>query len=86
LRLDAPATTGAQRRQLGGYEVLTLSPGELRGGCAISSDRFVARCRVGNGYATIVADADLLNTDVLGQAADDNLDGIVAELAMLDRK
>jgi hypothetical protein len=85
LQLDG-ADAGAQRRQLGGYEVLTLSPGALRGRCAISGDRLVARCRVVKGYATIVADADLLNTGLLGRAADRNLDGIVAELARLDRK
>ena len=86
LRLDGPDSTGAQRRQLGGYQVLTLSPGELRGGCAISSDRLIARCRVGRGYATIVADADLLNAEALGPGAGKNLDGVVAELAALERK
>ena len=85
LQLDG-ADAGAQRRQLGGYEVLTLSPGALRGRCAISGDRLIARCRVGKGYATIVADADLLNTGLLGRAADGNLDGIVAELARLDQR
>jgi hypothetical protein len=86
LQLDAPDARGAQRRQLGGYEVLTLSPGALRGDCAISSDRLVARCRVGKGCATIVADADLLNAGALGPAANRNLDGIIAELARLDQK
>src|SRR5438067_6056727 len=45
LRLDAPAQRGLQPRKLGGYDVLTASPGTLHGGCDIAADRLVAHCR-----------------------------------------
>jgi hypothetical protein len=83
LRLDAPEKRGVQPRKLGGKDILTSSPGSLQGGCAISADRLVARCRIGNGRATVVADADLLDTDHLGQSGERNLDALLAELASL---
>jgi hypothetical protein len=85
LRLDAPDVRGAASRKLGGYDVLTASPGNLLGNCEISRDRFVARCRIGKGRATVVADADLLDVDHLDGPYGDNLDAIVAELDSLDR-
>ena len=81
LRLDAPDKRGPAQRNLGGYRIVTVSPGALSGGCAISSDRLVARCRIGLGNATIVADADFLDVDRLGAGAQHNLDGLLAELA-----
>lgn len=81
LRLDAPDQRGRAGRHLGGFEVTTVSPGSLSGSCAISSDRLVARCDIGEGHATIVADADLLDVQDLGGAAKHNLDGLLAELA-----
>ena len=50
---------------------------------AISSDRLVADCRIGKGRATVVADADLLNVDALGDGANGNLAGITESLARL---
>jgi hypothetical protein len=85
LRLDAPDRRGPEVRKLGGEDVLTLSPGALSGGCAISPDRLVARCRIGRGRATIVADADLLDGDRLGATGAHNLDALLAELATLTR-
>jgi hypothetical protein len=84
LRLDAPDRQGPATRTLGGYELLTVSPGSLAGACKISGDRLVARCRVGKGRATIVADADLLDVQALGGAARHNLDGVIEELASLE--
>lgn len=81
LRLGAPDQIGPAARQLGGYEVITQSPGTLSGRCAISTDRLVARCRIGQGRATIVADADLLNVEHLGAGSEHNLEAILAELA-----
>ncbi|MGN6058505.1 MAG: hypothetical protein ACTHOI_07965, partial [Sphingomicrobium sp.] len=72
LRLDAPDRRGPATRRLGGYEVLTVSPGALSGKCAITADRLVANCRIGKGRATIVADADLLDTAELGSGASHN--------------
>jgi hypothetical protein len=78
LRLEAPDEPGPKERDLGGRTVRTDSPGSLSGTCRVSSDGFVARCRLGNGRATIVADADLLNVEA-------NLDALLAELAALER-
>jgi hypothetical protein len=86
LRLDAPDKRGPAMRRLGGYQVLTASPGTLSGKCAISPDRLVARCSIAKGRATIVADADLLDTADLGSGSEHNLDGVLSELASLQRK
>ena len=86
LRLDAPDVRGPGSRQLGGHEVLTASPGSLHGQCDISADRLVARCRVGEGRATIVADADFLNLQNLDGPTQNNLAALVEELARLARK
>jgi hypothetical protein len=85
LRLDAPDRRGPVERRLGDFKVATDSPGELHGGCNIGSDRLVAHCHIGKGEATIVADADLLDVDHLAGPKDHNLDGLLAELAGLER-
>ena len=85
LRLDAPDERGPGSRRLGGYEVLTNSPGALAGSCAVSPDRLVARCRIGKGEATIIADADFLNVEDLDGPTDRNLDALLAELSALGR-
>jgi len=77
LRLDAPDVRGPAPRQLGGLKVLAISPGRLDGKCTVSPDGFVARCRVGKGRATVVADADFLNVPEEGP----ELEGLVSELA-----
>jgi len=84
LRLDAPDERGPATRQLGGYSALTVSPGLLFGTCDVSSDRLVASCRIGRGRALIVADADLLNIDLLGGQARGNLDALLSQLAALE--
>jgi hypothetical protein len=86
LRLDAPDQRGPQTRQLGGAEILTVSPGSLEGSCEISADRLVASCAVGKGRATILADADLLDAEHIDGPAGRNLDALLAELAKLTRK
>jgi hypothetical protein len=86
LRLDPPDRRGAERRQLGGLPVLAVSPGTLSGRCAMAKDGFVAHCRIGKGEVTVVADADLLNTPALGSGGSRNLDSILSELAMLEKK
>ncbi len=79
-------SAGRKLLKLGGKDVLTASPGSLFGGCAISKDRLVARCRIGKGSATIIADADFLNVDDLDGPTADNLNGLLAELATLDQR
>jgi hypothetical protein len=83
LDLEAPARPGPAERQLGGFKVLTESPGQLSGACEISSDRLVAHCRIGKGEVTVIADADFLNTAQMGSAAEHNLDGLIVELERL---
>jgi len=86
LRLDAPEQRGPVTRTLANYEVATSSPGELHGACDVSRDRLVARCGIGKGEATVVADADLLDVERLKGPAEHNLDALLAELARLERK
>jgi hypothetical protein len=90
LRLDAPDKAGPVERELGGRKVLAWSPGTLSGGCAIGRDGFVARCRIGQGRATILADADFLNVEQLGgpkdQNLEQNLDALLAELGGLESR
>jgi len=45
----------------------------------------VARCRLGRGQATIVADADFLDVDNLDGPTANNLDAMLVELAALER-
>lgn len=85
LRLDDPSERGPALRKLGGYEIVTVSPGKLAGRCEITADRLIAHCRIGKGRATIVADADLLDVGQL-PAAKHNLDGLLVELARLDSR
>jgi hypothetical protein len=85
LRLDSPESRGPTMERLGGFDVLTVSPGRLSGRCRVADDGLVAHCAIGSGRATIVADADLLNSSELGARARHNLDGLLAELAALER-
>ena len=84
LRLEAPDKRGPALRKLGGFDVMTVSPGSLSGTCSISSDRLVARCKIEKGEVIVVADADLLNANALGRRGAHNLDGLLAELATLE--
>ena len=86
LRLDAPDDRGPAERQLAGFAVITDSPGSLAGRCTISGDGLVAHCPVGRGRATIVADADFLDAQRLGDGAKRNLDALLAELARLESR
>jgi hypothetical protein len=83
LRLDTPTERGPKVQQLAGFQVMTGSPGALFGSCPISKDRLVARCRVGKGRATVIADADLIGVDQLDGPVDHNLDALLGELAAL---
>lgn len=84
VRLES-ADRGPATRRLGGYAVATASPGALSGRCAISTDRFVARCRVGKGRVTVIADADLLDTERMAGSAN-NLDALLGELRALRKQ
>jgi len=84
LRLDSPDRRGPAAGTISGRAVLTISPGTLSGDCAISDRGLVARCPLGKGKATIIADADLLDSTVLGAQAAGNDRAILAELDSLE--
>ncbi|HVL79803.1 MAG TPA: hypothetical protein VM346_11030 [Sphingomicrobium sp.] len=83
--LEAPEERGPRLGELGGLPILTVSPGILSGRCPVSRDRLVARCIVGEGRATIVADADFLNIEDLDGPTQHNLDALVEELAAISQ-
>ena len=82
---DGPASVGN-----GDVEIMAASPGKLASrSCAIVGNGFVARCRIGRGSATIVADADFLNIEgegALDGPTEHNLDLLTAELARLESR
>jgi hypothetical protein len=86
LRLDGPDRRGPKIEKLGGYDVLTVSPGVLSGRCRIEPGGIAADCRIGKGSAIIVADADLLDVPALGPRGANNLDAVLTELARLEQK
>ncbi len=56
---------------------------ENRGSCDIADDGLIARCRIGRGRATVIADADFLNVKASDAAA---LNPLVAELDHLESR
>ena len=92
LRLDGPIVDGPRTATAGGFTVLTASPGTLTSkssGCTVEPGGLVARCRIGRGGATVIADADFLNVE--GEGALDgptshNLDFLIAELSRADSR
>ena len=86
LRLDTPDGSGIAWEKLAGFDIVTRSPGRLSGSCDIARDGFVARCRIGEGEAIVVADADFLDARGLGPEARHNIDALIAELASLEHR
>ena len=88
LRLSGPEPLGPASVGNGELSVLASSPGKLESrACMIVGHGFVARCRIGQGKATVIADADFLN--VQGQdngPTEHNLDLLVVELAKLETR
>ncbi|NUS99766.1 MAG: hypothetical protein HOP96_02170 [Sphingomonas sp.] len=85
LRLEAPEEAGPRQLKLAERDVLVASPGKLSGACALGDSALVARCRIGKGKATIIADADFLDVEQLDGPTDNNLDALLAELGALER-
>ena len=89
LKLTPPETRGPASRSVGGREVRTISAGTLTaagGACAVVPPGFVARCRLGKGRATVLADADFINPgEVEGAEAESNLGLLLDELARLEQ-
>lgn len=92
LRLDAPESAGPQQLAIGSVQVLTGSPGTLVATaptCAVEKGGLVARCRLGRGLATIIADADFLDIgrpEGLDGPTQYNLSALTGELALLERR
>jgi len=92
LRLDGPVVDGPRTATAGSYAVMTASPGVLTSlgpRCTIEPGGLVARCRIGRGAVTVIADADFLN--VAGEGALDgptehNLDLLMAELSRAESR
>jgi hypothetical protein len=88
LKLTGPEPDGPASVGNGEVEILAASPGKLASGsCAISGQGFVARCKIGRGRATIIADADFLNVEGAGALdgpTDHNLDLLNDELEKLE--
>ncbi|MDQ3145242.1 MAG: hypothetical protein M3Q57_10270 [Pseudomonadota bacterium] len=85
LTLEGPTVDGPTSVKAGDGEVLAVSPGGLssRGSCAVEPGGFIARCDIGRGAATIVADADFLNLggpSGLDGPTGGNLDLLMTEL------
>lgn len=80
LRLDAPERRGDREARLADRSITVHSPGSLDGSCEVTADGLVAQCRIGEGKATIVADADFVDwSRPQGEA------GRFALIAALDR-
>lgn len=92
LRLDAPEESGPWKLRIGGFDVLTGSPGTLvrtARGCKVERQGLVARCRIGRGRATVIADADFVDVgrpEGLDGPTQDNLAALVGELMLLERR
>ena len=82
LTLYAPEVEGPSERSIGSRPVRFGSPGSLEGACRIDGDGAIARCAIGRGKATVIADADFLNVE---DADSDNLQFLLAELDRIER-
>jgi hypothetical protein len=84
LQLRGPEEGQDSEASNGEIDVKTPSPGRLESeNCKMLGEGFVARCRIGKGEATIIADADFLNVDEPGS---ENLELLLDELARLESR
>lgn len=82
--LDGPVVQGPAERRADGFELMTSSPGRLESGsCEVNDEGLVARCRIGKGQATIIADADFIDA---GKHGSDNLNLLIGELDRLENR
>ena len=82
LTLYAPDQAGPIEGKIDGRLVSLSSPGVLTGACGLRRDGLLARCGIGRGKATIIADADFLNA---ADPESDSLQFLVAELDRVER-
>jgi hypothetical protein len=85
LNLSGAVSDGPVRAGNGKLVIMTSAPGRLASRrCELAGEGFVARCRIGRGQATVIADADFLNVD--DESRQNNLDLLIDELARLDSR
>jgi hypothetical protein len=85
VRLDAPDQRGSASADTADGTVETASPGTVvavQDNCTVGEGGLIAHCRVGEGAATIVADADFIHVD---SADSGNLQLLLRELDQLER-
>ena len=89
LRLDSPDSPGPVELTIEGQRIRSVSVGTLAAigpGCSTDRLRLIARCKVGKGQATVIADADFLDVgDIEGVDEDANLNLLLAELKRLEQ-
>jgi hypothetical protein len=88
LRLDAPISLGVKTVETGGRTIRTAAPGELTAtaaNCAVGEVRLIAHCRIGKGRATVIADADFLDVEVVRGADTAKLGLLLSQLASLEK-
>lgn len=87
LRLDFPEKPGVVAVKIGRAKVEARSPGTLVATgkqCRLDDGGLVARCRIGRGEATVIADADLLDA-TRSERGQGNLAAVLSELERLER-
>lgn len=87
ITLYMPGHDGPSEQVIDGRWLRLSSAGSLTGRCQMAGDGLVARCRIGKGAVTVIADADLLDPPG-GTAAgrESNLQFLLAELALLESR
>lgn len=89
LRLDAPESPGRAKVAVDGRTVTARSPGSLvatGANCQVTARGLIARCTIGKGRATVIADADLLNAaEIDGVEGSPNLALVLGELDRLEQ-
>lgn len=88
LELVRSAGDGGMSARIGPDFVLFSSPGEIgkgRADCDLEARGILARCRIGKGRVTLIADADWLNVDERTEDREAGLALLLRELARLER-
>lgn len=89
LRMQAAEAPGPAERRTASGEVRTRAPGALiasGGNCTTAASGLVARCRIGKGEATVIADADFLDVATIeGAEREANLGLLLDELERLEK-
>jgi len=88
LELARSASDGGMSARVGPDSILFSTPGEIRKGradCDLEARGILARCRIGKGRVTLIADADWLNVDDRPEDRDAALALLLRELARLER-